>query len=313
MRIGLVVDSGCDLPKPFIDENKILVLPISVRIGDELFVDNRDPDRTREFYQRQLIDKSHDAETVPFTVEQIRDLFLEQVVVDFDYALVQTIAQSRSPIYRNAVDASHAILRAYKPIRKAAGVAGPFAVRVIDSQTLFAGQAALAAETMRLINDGVKVGEIRARVEQLATKAQGYGTFPDLYYVRERGRKKGDKSVSWLSAVMGTALDIKPILCGRHNETFPAAKVRHYDVAVERIFHYVAKRVAGGLLAPTVCLSYAGDEAAIKQLPGYSVLAEAAQAHDVTLMTSAMCTTGGVNLGPGAFVAGFIAEPQDFK
>ena len=313
MRIGLVVDSGCDLPKSYIDENNILILPISVRIGDELYVDSRDPERVTEFYNRQSIDKSHSAETVPFSVEQIKDLFLDQVVTNYDYALVQTIAQSRSPIFANATEASHAILREYKPIRKQAGVDGPFALRVIDSQTLFAGQAALAAETVRLIKAGTKVHEIRKTVEDLASKAHGYATFPDLYYVRERARAKGDKSISWLGALMGGALDIKPILCGGRDETFPVAKVRGYDTAVERIFEFAAKRIREGLLSPIVCVSYAGDAQVIKQLPGFDTMAQAAREAEVEVMTSQMSITGGVNLGPGALTVGFICEPRDFE
>ena len=50
MKIGLVVDSGCDLPKDFIDANNILVMPVPIRIGKEIYVDDRDPQRAREFY-----------------------------------------------------------------------------------------------------------------------------------------------------------------------------------------------------------------------------------------------------------------------
>lgn len=189
---------------------------------------------------------------------------------------------------------------------------GPFALRVIDSQTLFAGQAALAAETMRLIKAGTKINEIRQRVEQLASKAHGYATFTDLYYVRERARKKGDKSVGWLSAVMGSALDIKPVLCGSQDETFPVAKVRGYDNAVERIFENTCNRIESGLLAPIVCISHAGEVSAIKKFPGYRRLAEVARAHDVEVMEAMMSITGGVNLGPGAMSVGFITEPEDF-
>lgn len=313
MRIGLVVDSGCDLPKSFIDEHGILVLPISIRIGDELFVDDRDPQRIKEFYQRQALDKSHDAESVPYTVEQIKDLFLERVVIDFDYALVETVPKSRSPIFANATEASHAILRQYKPIRRKAGVEGPFALRVIDSQTLFAGQGVLAAETVRLIRAGVKVNEIRQRIEGLASKATAYGVVPDIYYLRERARKKGDKSVSWLGAFLGTTLDIKPILCARADETFPAAKVRGFDNGVRRVFEHAAKCVERGLLAPIVCVSYAGDVEAVKQLPGYDLLSRAAQANNVQLLNSPMGLTGGVNIGPGAVSVGFITDPVPFE
>ena len=36
MRIGIVVDSACDLPQSYLQRNNINLLPISVRIGDTL-------------------------------------------------------------------------------------------------------------------------------------------------------------------------------------------------------------------------------------------------------------------------------------
>ncbi|WP_101675743.1 DegV family protein [Alloalcanivorax mobilis] len=313
MRIGLVVDSGCDLPKSFIDQHNILVLPVSIRFGDQVIVDQRDPQRTRQFYAGDAVKEAHDSESIPFTVEQIKALFLERVVVDFDYALVQTVPKSRSPIFSNATDASHAILREYKPIRKAAGVEGPFALRVTDSQTLFAGQGALAAETIRLINSGMKITEIRQSVEVLASQATGYAVVPDIYYLHKRAKKRGDKSVSWAGAIMGNALDIKPILCARGDETFPVAKVRGYDAGVEAMFRHATLSIEKGLMAPVVCISYAGDESRITQMPGYDKLAAAARAHQVEVLISSMGLTGAVNIGPGALSIGMILDRPDFE
>lgn len=313
MRIGLVVDSGCDLPKSFIDANDILILPISIRIGDEVFVDDRDPAHAAAFYQRQPMVNSRNAQTEPFSVEQIKALFLDRVVADYDYAVVQTIASSRSDIHAHASDAANAILRSYKPIREAAGAQGPFALRVIDSQTLFAGQGALAAETVRLIRAGVKISDIRTRIESLAAKAQGYGTFSDLAHVRARARKRGDQSMGRLATTAGRLLDIKPIICGRANRTFPVARQRHFQDAVARILAYTGQRIERGLLAPTLCMSYAGDPRAIAQFPGYQAVAATAQASGVEILTCPMSITGGVNLGRGAFAVGFLAEPEDFE
>ncbi|MDX1804361.1 MAG: DegV family protein [Alcanivorax sp.] len=313
MRIGLVVDSGCDLPKSFIDANNILVMPISIRIGKEIFVDNRDPQRLREFYQRQTLDKSQDAESAPLTVEQIKALFLDQAVIDFDYALVQTVPKSRSPIFDNAMEAAHAILREYKPVRQKAGIEGPFAVRVSDSQTLFAGQGVLAAETIRLIKTGMRVGDIRQRIADLTPKTTGYAVVPDLYYVHKRARKKGDKSVGFVGALMGSALDIKPILCARQDQTFPVAKVRGFDTAVERMFAHARHCIDQGLLSPIICISYAGDEEAVYQMPGFEQLKNYADQHKVELLISNMGLTGGVNIGPGAISIGLITEETDFE
>ena len=42
MRIGLVVDSACDLPGDYLRRNGITILPITVRIGDAVLADHRD-------------------------------------------------------------------------------------------------------------------------------------------------------------------------------------------------------------------------------------------------------------------------------
>lgn len=313
MRIGLVVDSGCDLPKSFIDEHGILILPVSIRLGDNVIVDNRDPEKTRQFYAGDTAKEAHDSESIPFTVEQIKQLFLDKVVIDFDYALVQTVPKSRSQVFNNATEASHAILREYKPIRKEAGVEGPFALRVTDSQTLFAAQGALAAETIRLIQSGMKITEIRQSVEVLASKATGYAVIPDIYYVHKRVRKRGDRSVSWAGAIMGNALNIKPILCARGDETFPVAKVRGFETGVETLFRHAVNCVERGLMAPVVCVSYAGDETKIAGMPGFDKLAAACRAHDVQLLTCPMGLTGAVNIGPGALSVGMILDKAEIE
>ena len=312
MRIGLVVDSGCDLPKSFIDAHGLLVLPVSIRLGEQLIVDDRDPLRTRHFYATEAAEKAHDAESVPFTMEQIKTLFLEKVVLDFDYALVQTVPKSRSPIFANATEASHAILREYKPIRKQAGVEGPFALRVTDSQTLFAGQGVLAAATARLIESGMKITEIRQTVEVLASQATGYAVVPDIYYLHKRAKKRGDKSVSWAGALLGNALDIKPVLCARQDETFPVAKMRGFDAGAEAMFRHAVRCIERGLSAPVICISYAGDENLIRQMPGFDKLTEAARAKDVALLLTPMGLTGAVNLGPGALSLGMIVDDPTF-
>ena len=42
MRIGIVVDSTCDLPGAYIQNNNVVLLPITVRIGEAVLADHRD-------------------------------------------------------------------------------------------------------------------------------------------------------------------------------------------------------------------------------------------------------------------------------
>ena len=164
MRIGIVVDSACDLPNDFIRQHNIVLLPITVRIGEAILADHRDEEATLGFLHAHVAERGHEAETIPYSVEQIRDLFLGKLVVDYDHVFCLTITSTRSPIHEHAVQASFAILNDYKPIRKAAGHNSPFALRVIDTQNLFAAQGVAVVEAVRMRQAGASVQQIRERL-----------------------------------------------------------------------------------------------------------------------------------------------------
>ena len=106
---------------------------------------------------------------------------------------------------------------------------------------------------------------LRVRVEHLhVIPGQGMTCF--------LARTKGDRSVSFLGAALGSALDIKPVLYGHAGRTEPVAKLKGFDNAVEQMFKFAGNRVISGLLTPTVCLSYGGELDEMRALPGYNRL-----------------------------------------
>ncbi|MDQ3287958.1 MAG: DegV family protein [Pseudomonadota bacterium] len=308
MRIGLVVDSACDLPLRYLEENHITVLPITVRIDEAVLADHRDEEATLDFLHTQIAERGAEAETMPFTVDQIHDLFLKKLVIDYDYVFCMTITRTRSPIFDNAQQASFAILNDYKPVRTAAGNTTPFALRVIDTQNLFAAQGVTAVEAVRLRDSGEGAPKIRARLENLALYTHGYLVPRDLYYLRNRARKKGDRSVSLLSAALGSALDIKPVLHCHRGQTAPVAKLKGFEPAVAKLFDFAVARVQAGLMTPTMCLCYGGELDEMRALPGYPELREVCRRHNVEVFESVMSLTGMVNVGKGAMVVGFASE-----
>ncbi|MGY1528751.1 DegV family protein [Luteimonas sp. A649] len=312
MRVGLVVDSACDLPRDFFEREGVEIMPITVRIGDAVQADHRDEAQTLAFLESHIAERGASAETIPYTPEQIRDLFLERLVVDYDYVFCMTITGSRSPIHANAQKASFLILNEYKQPRAAAGNTTPFALRVIDTRNLFCAQGILPVEAARLRAAGELPPRIRARLEELANHTCGYLVPRDLYYIRNRARAKGDRSVSLFSAALGTALDIKPVLRCFRGETGPVAKVKGFEPAVEKMFDFAARRVRAGLLTPTVTLCYGGHLDEMRALPGYARLREACADENVDVFESVMSTTGMVNVGRGAVVVGFAAPDHAF-
>ena len=312
MRIGIVVDSACDLPPDYIDRHGIVVLPITARIGEAVLADHRDEEATLSFLQAHVAQRGHEAETTPFTVNQIRDLFLQRLVIDYDHVFCLTISKLRSQIHENALQASFAILNDYKPVRQAAGYNSPFALRVIDTLNLFAGQAITAVEAVRMRDAGANVAQIRARLEQLAEHTVGYMIPRDLYYLRARARNKGDRSVGLLSATLGSALDIKPVLRAWRGETEPVAKIKGFEPAAQKMFEVAGARVRAGLMTPTLALGYGGELAELRALPGYGQLRATCEEHGVEVLESVMSLTGMVNVGKGAVAVAFAAEPHKF-
>ena len=311
MRIGLVVDSACDVPAEFISANDIVVLPIQVRVDGTTLTDDRGDAVTQRFLRENLGARGHAAETEPLGVEAIRDLFLSRLVIDYDCVFCLTITSTRSPVHANASAASFAILKDYRPIRRAAGVEGPFLMRVIDTGNLFAAQGITAIEAARLIRAGESPGRIRERIESLAQKTYGYMLPRDLYYLRARAQKKGDHSVGWLTATLGSALDIKPVLRGFRGTTAPVAKMRGFDIGARALFDHAVRRVRAGLVTPTLCLSYGGDLDALRALPGYASLRQLCDENNVEVYESVMSVTGMINVGTGAVTMGFASEDYD--
>jgi DegV family protein with EDD domain len=308
MRIGLAIDAACDLPQEFLLQHKVAVMPITVKVDGEVFMDERDPAEIQRFIDRRLGSRSHSAETEPAPVEAVQNLFLEKLVLDYDCVFCLTITATRSPINEHVNRASFGILKSYRKIREKADVPGPFMMRVVDTRNVFAGSGPVIYEAARLIEAGATPGTIRERLRYIADHTYGYLLPRDLYYLRARAMKKNDRSVSLFSAVLGSALDIKPLLQCFRGETGPVGKVRGFEHGAETLFAYATRRVRAGLLVPSLCVSYGGDLAVLPNLPGYQEMCAACEECGVTVLVAPMSITGMVNVGEGAVVLGFASE-----
>lgn len=307
MRFGLVIDSPCDLPADFIARHRIINMPVAIHIDGETLVDDRNPELIARFINENLGERSHNAVSEPYSVEQVSELFLSRLVLEYDCVFCMTTMASRSGIFANAQKASFAILNKYHPIRKAAGVTGPFMMRVIDTQTVFAAQGVSVFEALRLIAQDQPMGAIRERLDYIVKNTHGYLIPRDLFYLRARIRARGDRSVSLVSAGLGTMLDIKPILRAYQGDTGPVGKARGFEQAAEKLFAYARERVLAGLIVPVLCISYGGDMAEVEKLPGYAELQSACADQSVELMLSPMSVSGMVNIGVGGLALGFAA------
>lgn len=316
MRIGLVVDATCDLPPEFLAAHGIRVMPIGIRLGEQRLIDRRDPDTTLSFYRDHLAKVGSKDGSQPLSAAELQQWFLDELVTDFDYVVCLTVDSLRSPIFEHATQASFGLLQHYHERRHAAGIAGPFTLRVLDSHSVFAGIACLAAEGTRLLAQGSHPNALRTRLEQLSQQTCTYLVADDLGHLRRRGFQKGDRSgfvdrVKGAALGLGSLLDVKPVFSLADGEDKPVALSPSFEKSAEKLFGYALARVqAGELLAPQLGLSYAGDPTALRDLPGFAALENACRERDIHLHLGMLSPTGGINLGAGAMSLGFIATPK---
>ena len=310
MRTGFVIDSACDLPQTYLQEHNIHIMPISLHFGYDVFEDVRDPEATQAFYRKYLAEKTLDAETAPFSVEKIKALFLDELILKYDRVLVIAIAQSRSPIFANATEASYAILKQYRERRQKAGMSGSFYLTVLDSKTLFTGEEVLAHEAVRLVeNSNLSFGVLRGVAEQLSQQIYAYLVPDDLFYIRYRGSKKGEKSIGLIGYHFGSLLDIKPIIGFHQGESQVVAKERGFDRTLIRLFGIARQAIDQGLATRIVNTSYAGDLEVIRRKRAFVDFEGYARERGIEVLLSVMSTTGGINVGPGSFSLSYIAGP----
>ncbi|WGL17629.1 DegV family protein [Microbulbifer bruguierae] len=295
--VQLVVDSGCDLPDEFLRKFNIPVLPHNVNVGKDSFGDQRNPAQMSHFYSLALMDRSRQVNSGPASEEDIEQILSKLARNGASDIVVQTINAANSPTFANVKNVAHKL--------------GSDGVQIhpVDSHTLFSGQGLLALYTLSLIQKGLTGAQIKSRTEEFGRKIVGYAAIQDVYYLRERGRQKNEKSVSWLKAFMAKSLSLHPIVSMTYQGSTVADTVKTYEGCTRRLFELAEDKMrSGDLLMPAVVVSIAGPLQDLERTPGFSSLLKTAEQHKVKIYRSVMSLSGGINLGPGTVALAIAAR-----
>lgn len=300
-RTCIAVDSACDLPASIFKEHNLQILPISLKLDDKKFVDDRDPNKTAQFILSDMGKKSFNAETEPFSVAEMSKLLEEKLIFDFDEVLAITINSARSETYKNVRDAVFVSQHKFKNSRIKAGQTPFFKIRVFDSSTMFTGQGVIVYEALRLLKNNLNISQVIEKLTPLKDKVRAFLLPKDLYHLKNRASKKGDNSVGWLSYKMGSMLNVKPIIECYKGVTGPADKAMGFDSGLVKLFEKTKQAIDNKLSVNVITMSYAGDLNDIYNNEDYKKFIEYAKSKGVPTLMSIMSTTATVNVGPGSF------------
>ncbi|MFL6711508.1 MAG: DegV family protein [Sulfurifustis sp.] len=314
MNIGLMTDAACDLPSQFLQQHNVEVLPINLRFGERSVLDIRDVNLTLEFYRSYMGNKDLEAETSPLTIEETANFF-RTLAPRYDKIICLVVAATRSKIFENAANAAQAVGQELREARQAVNAAPvpneQFGVRVIDTDSLFTGQGVLVYAALRALQEGMSYSGLVSYIQEMVPKIHGYLVPQDLYYIRRRGRKRGDKSVSLMRYLVGNALDIKPIVEANRTQSQVAGKGRGFEETVQKVFNWASADIEAGLKLPAVVMSYGGNPKEITDTDAYKRFAEIAKPRGIKLLLSVMSPTAGIYVGPRSFSLAYAMDGYD--
>ena len=277
MSVRIIVDSTVDMPDELKDQ--FLIVPLTVRFGDEEFIDGVTIDKKR-FYERLV-----ESDVLPTTSQATPDAFqriFADVAKNKDSAVVITISSKLSGTYQSACIAAQEYDNIF----------------VVDSMTVAIGSGILAEYALQLAKSGRSAETIAEALLHKREDVCLIALLDTLEYLKKGGR------ISKTAAFAGGVLNIKPVLTVQDGEPVVIGKAR-------------GSKQGNNLLAEKINSS-GGIDFAMPILLGYSGLSDAFlrtyvedsralwEGHVESLASTLLCGVIGTHTGPGVIGVAFF-------
>jgi DegV family protein with EDD domain len=240
VSVRIVTDSASDLPEALTTELGIIVVPLSIRFGDEEFTDRLELS-VEEFWRR-----SQASPVLPSTAAPSPGAF-EQAYRDL-------LAGGATSIVVVALSGELSATKQSAELA-ARAVADGITVTVVDSRSVTVGQGMMAVAAARLAATGASQAEVVALVESQASRTHVWAALDTLDNLRKGGRIGNAK------ALLASVLAIKPIIEVRHGKVEEGGKQRTRSKAVAFLVEKLRSEIAahGRVENVAVCHAIAPD------------------------------------------------------
>jgi DegV family protein with EDD domain len=211
---AVVTDSTADLPPEWRERYDVEVVPLKVLFGEETFRDGVDMNN-EEFFAKLAASNKLPTTSAPSPGE-FAEVY-SRLAKDHDGCISIHIGRQLSATAEAA--------------RVGAESVEGFRVNVIDSETVTMPMAFLC----RLAAESATLDEATAAVEERIPKCRVLALLDTLRYIEMGGR------VSRAQAMIGTMLDLKPLLLVADREIKPVDRVRTRSRAIPRMVEFFEK------------------------------------------------------------------------
>ena len=169
MDIIITADSTCDLPDYLVQENDIVILPLSILLGENSYLDGIEI-HPKDIYEH-VAKTGELPKTAAVTPQQYTDVF-KQITDDGKAVVHIGLSSAISSSYQNAVVAASEFDNVY----------------CVDSKSLCTGMGLLVLKACDLRNKKFDAKKIARRLEGLVSKVHTTFVLDSLEYLHKGGR-----------------------------------------------------------------------------------------------------------------------------
>ncbi|HDQ71426.1 MAG TPA: DegV family protein [Chloroflexi bacterium] len=281
-KIVVVTDSSACIPQKALEGLNVAVIPLWLMWENDHFRDGVDIDPPA-FYRRLRSSKTIPTSSQP-TVEEIVTFFRD------------TVEQENADVLVNVI-VSHRISNTFTNVQAAQEQVPELNIRVVDSFSSSAGLALIVLAAARAAADGRTTDEIVAIAEDLRDRVHFLFAVDTLEYLHRGGRIGGAKRL------LGTALNIKPLLHFSGGQIEPLLQVRTKRKAIAKMLDVAEERLEGKEMAeaiiPDVDTPQEGDSLVERVRERFGI---------ERVIRSAVSPVVGTHVGPGGVGIAFYAK-----
>lgn len=221
-KIHIVTDSGSDLPLETQKDLGISVVPLTVQFGEDIFRDGEDIS-TSEFYAKLKNNKVMPSTCQPSPADFVK--VYEAIAEPGDTIISVHLSSKMSGTYQSAVLASSML-------------DSNIEVKTIDTKNASLGAGLVAFIAANAVQAGKNTDEILKLIQHVIDHVQVYFVVDTLEFLQKNGR------IGLASALVGTLLNIKPILTVENGMVAPFEKSRGKNRALRRLLE-ISEELAG--------------------------------------------------------------------
>ncbi len=189
MKIALVTDSTCDIPRDLVTDLNITVVPNMLIIDGESIPDDENFSRS-DFYE-QLPEMTSFPTTSTASVGYYQGVYEKILNNGYDQILSIHCSKELSGIFNAASTASREFQEK---------------ILIVDSRQLSLGLGFQVLEAVEAISSGLSIEAIEEHLGKIRKKVRVVAMLNTLEFVRRSGR------VSWARARVGGILNLKPFV-----------------------------------------------------------------------------------------------------